>query len=291
MQAAESGPAGGAHSHSVLIVAPHPDDETLGCAGVITKALRAGRRVRVVFATNGDGFTRAAAVLSGKDAAELEPEHFLAVARARQQGALDAARVLGLTPDDLVFLGYPDRGLARMPVAGARPFTQPFTGKNCTYGLAVPDYHTQTYGKPAPYVRSAALADLVGVIRSTEPAEIYVTDSSDGHVDHREWHHLVREAVADVGGKLFTYLIHSADGSWPNPRGANADMPFEARIVDGRRIPGGLPWPPPDRRPMSHEESALKLRAIHCYALEMQIARDYAESFVKSEEIFWHRDA
>jgi LmbE family N-acetylglucosaminyl deacetylase len=273
----------------ILIFAPHPDDETLGCAGVIMKARRAGRSVRVVVCTNGDGFAKAAAVLSGKEMAALGPEDFLAVARVRQQGAIDATKVLGLASEDLVFLGYPDGGLDKMHADDGKPFTQPSTGRSCTYSLVGPDYHTQVHGEPAPYTGFAAFGDVLELINSTQPGEIYVTDAADGHGDHREWCRLVRgaAAAAGFGGEFFTYLIHSADGSWPTPRGANPDAPFEAKVVDGKQVPAGVAWPPPDRRPMSREEADLKLRAIRCYGLEMQLAQGYIESFVKSEEVFW----
>jgi LmbE family N-acetylglucosaminyl deacetylase len=39
----------------VLVVAAHPDDEALGAAGVIVRALAAGRRVYAVVVTNGEG--------------------------------------------------------------------------------------------------------------------------------------------------------------------------------------------------------------------------------------------
>jgi len=38
----------------LLVVAPHPDDETLACGELIQSALAAGAAVRVVFATDGD---------------------------------------------------------------------------------------------------------------------------------------------------------------------------------------------------------------------------------------------
>src|SRR5438105_6795742 len=38
----------------VLVLAPHPDDESLGAAGLIQCAVAAHARVCVVFATNGD---------------------------------------------------------------------------------------------------------------------------------------------------------------------------------------------------------------------------------------------
>src|SRR5947199_5205110 len=40
----------------LLVVAPHPDDGTLGAGGLIQRVLRAGGAVKVVFMTSGDGF-------------------------------------------------------------------------------------------------------------------------------------------------------------------------------------------------------------------------------------------
>lgn len=41
-------------SKSTLIVAPHPDDETFGCAGLIYKKKSLGSKVYVVYLTNGE---------------------------------------------------------------------------------------------------------------------------------------------------------------------------------------------------------------------------------------------
>ena len=38
----------------VLIVSPHPDDDIIGCAGVIQRALKVGAKVKVVYITCGD---------------------------------------------------------------------------------------------------------------------------------------------------------------------------------------------------------------------------------------------
>src|ERR1700689_1556600 len=40
----------------LVVVAPHPDDETLCCAGAIVRARAAGARVAIVWITSGDGF-------------------------------------------------------------------------------------------------------------------------------------------------------------------------------------------------------------------------------------------
>jgi hypothetical protein len=46
----------------LLIVAPHPDDEVLGCGGLMATAAAQGIPVRVVYLTSGDAFTVAAAL-------------------------------------------------------------------------------------------------------------------------------------------------------------------------------------------------------------------------------------
>ena len=278
----------------VMIIAPHPDDESLACAGVILRTKRAGGSVRVVFLTNGDGFAKAAALNSSKDIGALVPEDFMAMARSRQGSAVKACRLLGLSPQDGVFLGYPNGGLSRMMSAPEEEvFTQPCTGKSGTYALMAPDYHSQAHGKPAPYTRSAARGDVGELIKDFAPGEIYVTDAADGHGDHRAAFGLARDAASAAGfrGKLYTYLVHVATGTWPWPRGATPDSPFEFHEEDGKPVPSGLAWPPNDRRPMTREEAALKLAAIQSYTLEMELAKDYIESFVKSEEIFWLPEA
>ncbi|MFH1021006.1 MAG: PIG-L deacetylase family protein, partial [Pseudomonadota bacterium] len=41
------------HSDNLLVIAPHPDDEILGCGGYVMLARQAGHRVRVVVLTDG----------------------------------------------------------------------------------------------------------------------------------------------------------------------------------------------------------------------------------------------
>src|SRR3954453_22266405 len=37
----------------LLVLAPHPDDEVIGCGGLVAQHIREGREVRVVVATDG----------------------------------------------------------------------------------------------------------------------------------------------------------------------------------------------------------------------------------------------
>ena len=64
---------------TLLVVAPHPDDETLCCAGVIQRVLHAGGQASVVWITSGDA-SRLSLMLSGRTL-------FPTAAQARQLGA------------------------------------------------------------------------------------------------------------------------------------------------------------------------------------------------------------
>ncbi len=80
----------------ILVVVPHPDDETFGCGGLISLKRAAGVRVGVVFLTNGE------AVASGLGE---RPE---TVAAARQLEALNACQRLGVEADSVRWLHLPD---------------------------------------------------------------------------------------------------------------------------------------------------------------------------------------
>ncbi len=81
---------------SCLVVAPHPDDETLGCGAAIVQMCKAGRRVRVVAVTDGR---------ASEEKCGLSPE---GLAQRRKKEMLDACERLGVSAEDVVFLGYPD---------------------------------------------------------------------------------------------------------------------------------------------------------------------------------------
>lgn len=278
----------------LLVFAPHPDDETLGTAGVIMRSVAAGKRVHVVIFTNGDGYPRAASQLLKKNIDELRPEDYFELARVRQFEVYAATAELGLKPSDITFLGYPDAGLDRVYKSeGPEPFQQRFTLMRNTYSMVHPDYHSRVYGMPAPYLKEFALSDTMDLIRCLQPKEIYVTDGADGHPDHQAAYLFVRDAVQATGyrGHVYTYLIHSGpDTQWPWPRVIIPRLPFEAHEYKGERIPRFVPWPPPVRVPMTETEAIRKLKAIRAYRSQLATDREYLESFIKNEEIFWCTD-
>jgi LmbE family N-acetylglucosaminyl deacetylase len=281
----------------LLVFAPHPDDEALGCAGIVRQALAKGKRVKIALFTNGDGFPGVASLLAHKPAEQLAPEDYLALARFRQLQSLAALQALGGKPGDLVFLGYPDAGLDQVYLArGSAPFEQKFTRKSETYGPAQQDYHRAVHGRAASYTYASALADVVELIKSFRPGRVYVTSEADRHRDHQAAFRFVRDGIKAAGyeGVFETYLIHGGP-EWPWPQGITPESRLEAHQVKGDQIPLGVPWPPPQRVPLSPEEARFKLAAIRAHATHLAGAmqgalvqeREYLESFVKSEEVFW----
>ena len=275
----------------LLVFAPHPDDETIGAGGVIQQALAVGKNVRIVFVTNGDGYPRAASVLLAKPIPELGPSDYISLAATRQREAVAAARLLGLDASSLVFLGYPDAVMPAVTAnASSSPVESPYTAMHSTYGPAHNDYHTAAHGQPGAYARSSALGDVVEILRDSAPGQVYVTDRVDTHPDHVATFELVTEAAATIGyaGGLLTFVVHSGSGEcWPYPAGTAPNGRFEQHTIDGVMYPIGAVWPPPIRVPLTSSEYELKLRTIAAHASQFAVDRQYLESFVKSEEVFW----
>ena len=81
-----------------IVVAPHPDDESLGCGGLIAEACRQGLRGKVVIVSDGAG--------SHPNSKDYPPERLVPL---REEEAKQAGVQLGLKPEDMLFLRLPDR--------------------------------------------------------------------------------------------------------------------------------------------------------------------------------------
>jgi len=99
-----------------LVIAPHPDDETLGCGGLLAAKVRAGHEVRVVFVTDGSG--------SHPRHPALDPGE---LARRRRTEAVLALDILGVRPGQTRFLEIKDGSLAHLDAAAAAALTRKIT--------------------------------------------------------------------------------------------------------------------------------------------------------------------
>lgn len=90
----------GSVRHAV-IVAPHPDDEVIGAAGLIQALRRRGAQVRVIVVSDG--------AASHPASKAWPPARLIAVRESESRHAL---RRLGVCSDAVTFLGLPDSGLS-----------------------------------------------------------------------------------------------------------------------------------------------------------------------------------
>lgn len=93
----------------LLVLAPHPDDETLATGELILAARAAGATIRVVFATDGDNNPWPQRWIEKRW--RIDSTARAAWGHRRREEARAALRVLGLDAADACFLGWPDQGL------------------------------------------------------------------------------------------------------------------------------------------------------------------------------------
>jgi LmbE family N-acetylglucosaminyl deacetylase len=92
-----------------LILAPHADDESLGCGGLIAACCAQGLQPFVVILTDGTG--------SHPGSKQYPPERLRQV---RAGEARQAVATLGLEPENLMFFDYPDTALPAGPPVSAK---------------------------------------------------------------------------------------------------------------------------------------------------------------------------
>src|SRR6187399_449496 len=92
----------------VLVLAPHPDDETFGCGGTIRMLADRGVAVDVAFLTRGE---------HGLEGGNRSPREHRELAEAREREATSACAVLGTR--DVTFLGGSDTRLSEEPELAA----------------------------------------------------------------------------------------------------------------------------------------------------------------------------
>ena len=265
--------------HRLLILAPHCDDETLSSAGLILAAQRAGIQVRVVIATNGDGFLLA----TMEDFRKIYPKHsdFIRMGELRQQESLAALATLGVRPDQVTFLSYPDRGTPALwndNWAATNPYLSPYSG-NTKSPYAI------TYNPHSVYAGADYLADVISVLETYRPDLIVYPHPEDVHPDHWGLNVFTRLALTlirhnDPAYKPteLTYLVHRPD--FPEIRGLKPQESLTPPIILYALFPDWY------RLDLTHADTALKGQAVQAYRSQLPLLRNLLESFVRANETF-----
>ena len=196
----------------ILVLAPHPDDEVLGCGGLLQRAVARGLPVEVAFLTYGDA--NSWSFLAYRFHPVLEPVAARRMGEVRREEALAAARVLGVPSARLSFLGYPDAATLDLWTSHWGASRPPGRGP-LTRAQAVP--YVTALRPGAPYRGEEVLADLEALLSRFHPTQIFVSHPADRHPDHAALYLFTRVALWDLAGKvdarLHPYLIHYP--GWP----------------------------------------------------------------------------
>ena len=165
-------------SDKVLVVAPHPDDESLGTGGLLQRIFAQKIPVRILFATNGENNPWAQRYWERRwQIGSVERARW---GCRRREEALKAIRTLGGKPDCARFLNLPDLGTTDLLMQGDRE-----------------------------------LSILIAKeIREWEPTMALIPTLHDAHPDHSALSVAFSLALDPVGGssiRVWEYLVHEPE--------------------------------------------------------------------------------
>jgi LmbE family N-acetylglucosaminyl deacetylase len=284
-----------AQGKTIMVIAPHPDDEALCCSGVIYSNLQAGNTVVVVVVTNGDDYTTPASKSAGL---------------TREAESVAAMTGLGLTTSNVIFLGYGDQLLQQLlfSTSSTTVYTSA-AGQTKTYadtGLGGVSYHQYLTGSAGSYNQATILSDFESLLKNFAPTDIYTTGFWDDHPDHRATYAFTSQALIALKhqGLLPNTRIHETwihapceycDSSytWPEPVFTPttpfpepefiSDTPYNWNQIENIPVPAVMQE--------TNQNTNLKWNTIATY--QSQTENDptsYLFGFVKIGEFFWVRN-
>jgi LmbE family N-acetylglucosaminyl deacetylase len=167
----------------VLIIAPHPDDESIGAGGLLLRAKQAGAEVRVIFCTSGDDNPWPQRAIEKR--VFISASARLRWAARRRDEARAALRFLLGNDASSVFLNLPDQGVTRVLLRGGEQ----------------------------------AIATLRAEFAAMRPTLVVLPSADDAHPDHSALHVMARFAFSGALGecRVLTYVVHRRGKAAPWP--------------------------------------------------------------------------
>ncbi len=240
---------------TVLVFAPHPDDETIACGGYINESVKRGAEVHIVLVT--DGNRRNLQVLR-----YLEFDN--------------ATRTLGVPKENLVYLNYPDSRLSlenyeKLKVVLAEQIEK-----------VQPDILLYPHPNDT-HKDHSTVGKIIEEIMQQMKEKVEVKEYLSGYED------LVKEEVweeLEVVGKIaeritcYKYLVHHA--YFPYPKKYAPEL-FVLPPLDLVTIEGG--W---EKFMLSEETKKTKERALRAYTSQLRnpLLKNLLEASIRENEIF-----
>jgi len=261
----------------VLILAPHEDDETLAAGGLIQRARSVGAKVRVAYLTYGDH--NQLAVMVYRMRPWLTPKINRGMGEVRRGEATRAMSFLGVPPQQLTFLGYPDNDtfdIWRFHWGSAPPLHSVLTNT-----VRVPYRDALGFGKP--YKGEEITAGVAGVLREFRPTLVFVSHPADGNPDHRALYLYLRLALLDLDGEIppprvYTYPVHMGPWPWPHRYHPDEWLSFPGRL-EAETCRAVL-------FVLTPEEVRRKYEAIRMYRSQMSDSGYWMTAFARRNELF-----
>lgn len=259
----------------ILVLAPHPDDEAIACGGVLQRAAAAGIAARVVFFTYGDN--NQWSFLLYRKHAVLAPSAVRQMGLLRHDEAIQADSDLGIGPQSLTFLGYPDFGTFH--IWTEHWDSAPPLESMLTRVTRVP--YPNALHPGSLYKGEEILRDLTALLRSFRPTRIFVSHPADFNPDHRALYLFTLVALWDLEKEMkplvHPYLVHFP--RWPEPRGAHPELGIDPPDFLAHQTA----WHALELTPREQET---KRKAIELHRTQFGYAGKYLSSFVRTREIF-----
>ena len=190
------------------------------------------------------------------------------------------ARSLGVRPQSLTFLGFPDDGLCQLasaqPSTNAPVFRSPYTSR-----ISPPPSEQIIRG--VQYRGLDLRRELEHVMVAFHPTLILVPHPADEHPDHCSTHIFLDDAIERLAGQGWTrphvlhYLIHYR--GWPlagDVARGDVSPPAEFSMREGRWL----------SLPLTPAEVASKREAVLAHHSQMLVIGSFMLAFARTHELF-----
>ena len=274
------------HRERLLVLAPHPDDETLSAAGLILKVFENGGTIRTAVITAGDAYVDAIKDATGKR--KLSRTDFLNYGKQRLEESKKVAKLLGKGFIHLDLFGFSDGAIYPMLVSHwgyTHPEKSEYTGYSHVPYVEAEDKGVAQEGK---VLRN----QLVEILKSTKPTLIVFPDVMENDSDHaglgmfallaiNEW---IEQSHNSVNPRLLAYLIH-----WQHdwPPGSETKEPLDLSATP-LFLPHDLPLRGMTRTciNLNPHEIRLKQLALAEYQTQQRAMGSFLAAFVRNNECF-----
>jgi LmbE family N-acetylglucosaminyl deacetylase len=268
----------------VVVFVPHPDDESIAASGLIQRVLEGEGKLRIVFVTNGDGYTYAVR-LRAKNA-HVTAKDYIEYGKKRQEEALQALCELGVQPEDSVFLGFPDDGIDDLWESywsSVQPFISPHT--------LFDRPHTRGLKRWVKYSGVSLRDEIERVVKEFSPDWVVLPDPRDYHPDHATAGVFVLDALETLysnedtfPARVLTYLVHYKDypqaGEWSREI-SSTGVGGHSKISE--KTLADTNWL---TLPLGPEEVEGKRRALLAHASQLQMLNLFFRNFLLPSEMY-----